>query len=301
MTDYVDFEEENVAWCWVERDGAMVYEKVKLNHMIFGDTDSGGFSLEQFFPPDADVGEVVGFADDLGRIVNESFPDFCMRAFNCPESRRTTIKTDREVVSDKSLFLSKKRYVMSLVDQEGKRVNKLKIMGVEIKKSDTSKAIKKMLMDLVNYILDGLTMEQVLDKIREMRKDFDALPVSEIAKPINVKTLKKCQDSLAMTGEMTGFPYQVRATMFWNQMCGPRDRKIMPGEKVGLVYIRNPKSKYIAFPIDMEFFPEWFDELYIDRDTEWEKAHKKLQSYLSSIGWDIQGRKDAIKSDLFGI
>lgn len=295
-----DFLETNVIWGWVDSDDGYRWGSIDLNNARAGDTDS--IMLE--FPPsiaaDLDVDSSVEIADTIGKLTNKAFPDFCMHAFNCPEERKHTIQTDREVVSDKSLFLSKKRYIMHIVDSEGQRVDKLKIMGVELKKSDTSKAIKTLLMELVLAILDGKTEAELLPLIKEMKIRFRNFPPSEIAKPINVKTLKKCQDMYETTGDMKGFPYQVRAAMFWNSLCGKTDKTIVPGDKVGLLYIKHPKSKYIAFPIDMTTFPEWFSELQVDYETEWTKAHNKLESYLASIGLDIQGRKDSIKQELFG-
>lgn len=299
--EQIDFLEDNKIWCWKHDGDSYAFGEVDLSTAIAGDTDSIMLSLGKVFPDKyGDVDEVVTVADTIGELTNKSFPDFCEHAFNCPATRRDTIKTDREVVSDKSLFLSKKRYIMHVVDSEGKRVDKLKIMGVEIKKSDTSKAIKSMLSELVNAILDGVSGDDLLDVVKKMKQEFKNRPSTEIAKPINVKTLKKCQDIYNTTGDMKGFPYQVRAAMFWNSMCGNRDKKIVPGDKIGLLYIRGQKSKYIGFPIDLVDFPDWFSELVVDYDTEWTKANKKIESYLSSIGMDIAGRKNSIKKELFG-
>lgn len=292
-------EKPNTFYTWYLKDGEYVFTEYTANNAIFGDTDSAGFLLEDRVRGE-DIDDIIFVADTIGELTNKAFPDFCMHAFNCPEERKHTIQTDREVVSDKSLFLSKKRYIMHIVDSEGQRVDKLKIMGVELKKSDTSKAIKALLMELVLAILDGKTETELLPLIKEMKIRFKNFPPSEIAKPINVKTLKKCQDMYETTGDMKGFPYQVRAAMFWNSLCGKTDKTIVPGDKVGLLYIKHPKSKYIAFPIDMTTFPEWFSELQVDYETEWTKAHNKLESYLASIGLDIQGRKDSIKQELFG-
>jgi DNA polymerase elongation subunit (family B) len=301
MTDMIDFEETNVVWGWRDdpKEG-YVWDQLPLKHAIAGDTDSIMLTLNSVVGEDDSLDDIVAVADEIGNLTNEAFPDFCVRAFNTPESRKGTVKTDREVVFDKALFLTKKRYIMHVVDSEGKRVDKMKIMGVELKKSDTSKAIKQILRKLVDMILDGYDMDYVLDEVQKMRRSFEEFSAIEIAKPINVKTLKRCQDAYAMTGSMKGFPYQVRATMFWNENCGKLDKQIMPGEKVGLVYIKHPKSKYIAFPIDMTVFPDWFDEFKIDYATEWLKAKKKIENYLASLEWDAKGRRDAIKRDLFG-
>lgn len=257
-------------------------------------------SFPQGIADELDTDLAVEIADRIGELTNKAFPDFCMHAFNCPEERKHTIRTDREVVSDKSLFLSKKRYIMHIVDSEGHRVDKLKIMGVELKKSDTSKAVKDMLFTLVNHILDGYDEDAILTKIQEMKEWFRTLPPHDIAKPMSVKTLKKCEDSFKMTGSTKGFPYQVRAAMFWNRKCGNGDRRIMPGDKIRLLYIKNKECKYIGFPVDLTTLPDWFDDFIIDYDTEWEKANTKIESYLSSVGLDVSGRKAAIRQDLFG-
>lgn len=298
---HIDFsgKDVNTFHTWYLDGDEYIFTEYTANNAIFGDTDSAGFLIEDKVRGES-VDDIVLLADTIGELTNKAFPGFCMHAFNCPESRKHSIQTDREVVSDRSLFLSKKRYIMHLVDVEGSRVDKLKIMGVELKKSDTSKAIKDMLRVLVNHILDGHREDDILAAIQEMKKDFKKISPHDIAKPMSVNTLKKCEDSYRMTGSMKGFPYQVRAAMFWNSNCGPNDRRIMPGDKIRLLYIKNKKSKYIAFPVDMITMPEWFNEIIIDYDKEWDNANKKIESYLSSIGLDVAGRKAAIRDKLFG-
>lgn len=298
-----DFDSVNTVWTWSGRDGKYQWEYIHLNNLIYGDTDSAYLTLDKMLEvvgEGQDLDKIVEIADTVGEVTNLAFPDFCMHAFNCPADRAGVIKTARETVSDKSLFLSKKRYILHVVDDEGKRIDKLKIVGVELKKSDTSIAIKKLLGELVNMILDGLEMDHVLDTIDDMRRSFTEFTPHEIAKPISIKTLKKCEDMLAATGSDKGFPYQVRAAMFWNENCTNLDKRNLSGEKVALLYIRHPKSKYIAFPIDMVTFPDWFHQFNIDYDTEWEKAKKKLVNYLTAMGWDVASRKKAIREDLFG-
>lgn len=298
--DFQDEEKRNVFWAWNLDGPDLKYEPYHGDFMIAGDTDSAMMTLERHFSPDANIDDVVLFADDLGTLVNEGFPEFCMRAFNCPEDRKETVKTDREKVSDKSLFLTKKRYIMHVVDSEGKRVDELKIMGVELKKSDTSVIVKKMLRKVVDLILDDVSQETLLAQVRKFREEFPQVPPQEIATPISVKTLKRCEDAFAMTGDMKGFPYQVRAAMYWNSLCGTHDKRIMPGEKIGLLYIRRHESKYIGFPIDTVKFPDWFDSIPIDFQTEWDKAEKKIENYLTAIGWDYKSRVVAERNDLFG-
>lgn len=297
---YTDFEDTNVIWGWKKRDDDFVFDTIHIDRAVAGDTDSIMLNINDF-SEGLSEDEVIHLSNEVGQLTNDSFPEFCMAAFNCPEDRKGTIKTDREIVSDKSFFLSKKRYIMHVIDKEGTPKDELKIMGVELKKSDTSFAVKELLMILVNMILDGADMAEVLQRVKMMKKEFREFTPKEIAKPISVKSLKKSQDIFEMTGDMKGIPYHNRAAMFWNQIKKNTDKEIYTGEKIGVIYIKDKRSKYIGIPIDLISFPEWFEkDIIIDYDTEWKKAEKKLTNYLASMGWDIQSRKEEQRKSLFG-
>ena len=49
----------------------------------------------------------------------------------------------REVISNKAIWVAKKRYMMNVLDEEGVRLakHKLKIMGIEAVKSSTLKFV----------------------------------------------------------------------------------------------------------------------------------------------------------------
>lgn len=297
-----DFEEINTVWTWVLEDGEFVWRLIKLESMIAGDTDSTYNHLDKLRVDEnnLDVDDVVQIADLIGELANESFPDFCAHAFNCPTDRKDIVKTDREAVSDKSLFLTKKRYIMHLVDYEKERVDKLKQQGVEIVKSDTPVAIKKILSELVELLLDNADIKQIREAIAARKEWFFSQELAVVAKPMNAKTLKKSMDLLEKTGSMKGIPYQVRAIMFYNKMCAVGDQRIMPGDKVKLVYIRHHKSKYIAVPVDMTVYPEWFEEIKIDYEEEWKRAKKKIEGYLKAVGMDVASRRADVGRKLLG-
>lgn len=297
---YEDFKETNLIWTWKKSENGYFYDKYFVDGMIFGDTDSGGFRLPELVAETEDIDLICEFADTVGKLANESFPDFVKNVFNCPEERQHIIQTDREVVSDKSLFLTKKRYIMHMVDKEGVRIDKLKIMGVEIKKSGTSVFLKQALIDLVNKILDGESREQVHKWSVNLRKELENAQIKDIYTPISTKTLKKCQNIYDMTGDMKGFPWQVRAAMFYNSLCGDKDQTIKPGDKVGIIYIKHHKSKYIALPIDAVCLPDWVDKIVVDYNTTWNKIYKKIVNYITVLGWDYQTRKEELQKDLFG-
>lgn len=301
---YEDFvgEVPNEFWLpLVKSDGSMKIEKYRAEYQIAGDTDSAMCKL-----PDAiaegidDMDDVMEICDDICDTTNEAFSDYIGKVFNIPEERRPVIQADREVISDKALFVTKKRYIMHVVNLEGEAVDKLKIMGLEIIKSDTSIAVKEILTEITNMILDEKTIDDVLTRVDEIKEEYKTRPIRDIAIPSGCKTLKKVQDMVKADGSMKGAHYTARAAMFYNGQCGMMDKKVMPGERIGVVYIKHPESKYVGYPLEEEHLPEWLDDLVIDYRTMWDKAYKKITNYLKSMEWDIQSRKENHRKDLFG-
>lgn len=302
MEQHEDFTRDipNSVWTWVDSNAGYAFEEVVINNAIAGDTDSIMLTFPNGILDGEDQSDIIAISDAIAEMTNDTFPEFVKFAFNAPDSRKDVIQTDREIISDASFFLSKKRYILHVVNDEGKQSDKLKIMGVELKKSDTPEAVKTMLKELVDIILSGGNKQDAKDAVKRMKNEYPSYDIREIARPMSVNGLKVYNDAYAMDGSMKGFPYNVRAAMFYNSMCGPSDKKIVPGDKIGIVYIKDSRSKYIGFPIDINTLPSFVEELKIDYETQWDKAHKKLISYMSSMGWDIQSQKKAKRNEIFG-
>jgi DNA polymerase elongation subunit (family B) len=296
MSIYVDFDKTelpNTVHCWVERDGGLSFEKYHINNLIAGDTDSCMMDVNRLFPSGTTAEEVTVVCDDICDIVNDSYSDFIKSVFNIPDSRINSMKSDREMISDKSLFLTRKRYICHLVNYEGEVVDKLKIMGVEIKKSGTPPIVKQFLMELVNLMLDDVEFNDVMAAIKQMELRFYEASIKEIAKPISVKTLNKAYDTLKQTDSYKGISYNAKAAMLWNKINGDNKtpHAIKAGEKVGLISVHHEFGKYLAFPIDMEVFPAWFHEIELDRVIMWQQVNTTIHNYLTSMGWDGESRK----------
>jgi DNA polymerase elongation subunit (family B) len=268
-----------------------VYQEYQSKYLIAGDTDSAYIDLGDVFDADADVKDVVEFADFIGKTTNDSFKHFMKDVFNVPDDRAEIIQTDREVVSDKSYFLAKKMYVMHVVNEEGVDVDKLKMMGVSIKKTDTPVVVQNMLKDLVNMLMDRKSYEEVNKFITEFKAHYKTLPMLDIGKPIGVKSFTKYDTSYQKTGSMKNFPYHVRASIYYNELCGTNDLKIDSNDKVRIVYIKHPKYKYIALPVDVEEYPSFVDGLHIDWNTMWNTVQQKIDIFLTPIGYDRDSRQ----------
>lgn len=294
-----DFKETNHVWCFDIKTGE--FKKYDLKHMVAGDTDSGYFNLPIEITEDDTIDDIVGLCDSIAEEVDSAFPEFVKMAFNCPEERKDTVKTDREVVADRSFFVTKKRYAMRVIDDEGKRVNKTKMMGLEIKKADTATSVKAFLKKMVTMVLDGCDRDDLLEAKKQFKEEFFQMGIRDISPAMPANRLADYERQLEAQGNMKGFPYHMRAALHYNSLCGVKDRKIYVGEKFYVCNIKGSKSKYISMPVDLNRTPEIVESVIIDYQVMWKKAEKKINNYMKALGWDIAGMVVNNSTSIFGI
>jgi DNA polymerase elongation subunit (family B) len=268
------------------------YQEYETKYIIAGDTDSAYIDLGELFDKETPEEDVIKFADEIGAKTNDAFPDFMLDVFNSNRESSKVIQTEREVVSDKSYFLGgKKMYVMHIINNEGITIDKLKIMGVAIKKSDTPKIIQDFLRNLVEMLMDKESYENVRNYVDSFNESYYNKSFLEIGKPMGIKSLKKYEVKYEKVKNMKGFPYHVRAAMNYNSLCGMNDKKIVSGDKIRIVYLKHPKFKYIAVPVDIDVLPSFIDNLVIDWMAQWNTVVKKINIFLEPIGYDRSSRQ----------
>ena len=97
---------------------------------------------------------------------------------------------------------------------------------------------------------------------------------------------------------MKGFPYHVRASMYYNSLCGLSDTRIMSGEKIRIVYLNHSTFKYIAVPVDADVLPSFIDDLDVNWNQQWETVMKKINIFLTPIGYDKKSRQNSLTESL---
>ncbi len=103
--------------------------------VVYGDTDSTYFHTFAENQKDA-----VKIADYVAKQINDAYPTFMQEAFLCQEGY-PAISAEREIVSDRGIFVDKKRYILHVADLSGKTVDKMKIMGLDTKKTTMPKEV----------------------------------------------------------------------------------------------------------------------------------------------------------------
>ena len=274
--------------------------------VIYGDTDSCYFSAWSVLKAEVEQGRMewsketcIALYDSIADQVNESFPGFMEQAFHCPREMGELIKCGREMVADRSLFITKKRYAVNIIDLEGKRldvngkIGKTKATGLDLKRSDTPKVIQDFLLEILNKILSGVERDDVIEHIRKFKYEFMERPGWEKGSPKRVNNLTKYGAAEAKQGK-ANMPGHVRAALNWNQMrkmnSDNYSMQIVDGMNTIVCKLKSNALGWtsIGYPTDEKRLPTWFTELPFDDSTmEATVVDGKLDNLLGVLAWDL--------------
>jgi DNA polymerase elongation subunit (family B) len=117
----------------------------------------------------------------------------------------------RESICDKAIWTAKKRYILSVWDEEGVRYKepKVKVSGLEIVKSSTPQICRDKMRQAVKLILTK-DENAVVEFIEKFRTEFENLPASDIAAPRGVRGLEK------YAKKKNGIPIHVKGALVFN-------------------------------------------------------------------------------------
>ena len=274
--------------------------------VIYGDTDSCYFSAWSVLKNEVAQGRMewsketcIALYDSIADQVNESFPGFMEQAFHCPRDMGELIKCGREMVADRSLFITKKRYAVNIIDLEGKRldvsgkIGKTKATGLDLKRSDTPKVIQDFLLEILNKILSGTQRDDVIEHIRKFKYEFMERPGWEKGSPKRVNNLTKYGAAEKEQGK-ANMPGHVRAALNWNQMrkmnSDNYSMQIVDGMKTIVCKLKSNALGWtsIGYPTDEQRLPEWFKELPFDDGLmEATVVDQKIDNLLGVLEWDL--------------
>lgn len=288
------------------------------NEIIYGDTDSCYASLQDTV---SSKEEAIEIADEIVNAVNSKFPEFMKGAFLCQPGFETLIRANREVVAESSIFQAKKKYMLYVVNLEGKDIDRddkksFKTMGSDIKTSTTPEHIKQFLKKVTLDILYGVDKKQIEDYIVKFRTGFDvqskdSIHPLEIATQGSAKVLEDYYQRWARTekkglGKIT-LPGHIRASINYNEclkLFNDKDSQpITSGSKIRLVYlVKNDHNfKSIAFPAETEKFPLWFEQHFqVDMKIMEEKLiDNKLSNIFNALDWTVPTVQSQFNNSVF--
>lgn len=288
------------------------------NEIIYGDTDSVYASLQNCV---SSKDEAIEIADEIVNAVNKKFPEFMRTAFLCQPGFDGLIRANREVIAESSIFQAKKKYMLYVVNLEGKDLDKedkkaFKTMGSDIKTSTTPEPIKKFLKKVTLDILYGVDKSLIENYIIEFRNNFDITSASgvhplEIATQGSAKVLEDYYQRWSRLEKKglgkVNLPGHIRAAINYNEcLRNFNDKNSLPitsGSKIKLVYLEKNdyNFKSMAFPADTDKFPNWFNETFkVDMKIMEEKLiDNKLSNIFTALGWEVPTIQSQFNNSVF--
>jgi DNA polymerase elongation subunit (family B) len=278
--------------------------------IVYGDTDSCYFSAYPILKPQIDSGDLewnketcISVYDGIAEQANQSFPAFMERAFHAPRKNGEIIKAGRELIGDRSIFITKKRYAINIFDKEGKRKDidgkygDIKAMGLDLKRADTPKYVQEFLMRVLSMVIQqGKQREDVILAIKDFKRILSAQDswTKGSPKSVNKLTYYEELERNSPVGR-ANMPGHVRGALNYNYLRRANSdnysMKIVDGMKVIVCKLKSNPLNFtsIAYPTDELRLPKWFCELpFDDKEMERTLVDEKIDNLLGVLNWDLR-------------
>ena len=236
---------------------------------------------------------ILEIADEVQSYLNESYDYFAKKFCNLTKHR---FDIKQEVIAKSGLFVTKKRYGLKIINDNGKKVDKMMVKGLDTVRSSFPMAMRTMLSKLLEDILMGVPKEKLDKFIINFKDSMKLMEFDKIAIPTSVKGIKKYKtDGGLFSSYAKGTPVHVKSALFYNDILthmkiSKRFTEIFDGEKIKWVYLKNNPIglETIAYkghedpPKILEFIRQ-----YINPDKLYKQAlHKKIMMLYEALGWD---------------
>ena len=275
-----------------------------IDHCIYIDTDSVFYSalplVKKRFPEldikneDTMSKSILQIASEVQAYLNRSYDYFAKKFCNL-DKHRFDIK--QEVIAKSGLFVTKKRYGLKIINDNGKKVNKMLIKGLDTVRSSFPIAMREMLSKLLEDILMDVPKEKLDKFILNFKNSMKLMDFNKIAIPIGVKGMRKYYNKHGdiFKSHLLRTPVHVKSALYYNDFLkhykiSKQYSPIFNGEKIKWVYLKqNPLGLNTIAYKGYEDPPEilQFIRKFINHDKIYKQAlHKKIMMLYNALRWD---------------
>lgn len=280
--------------------------------VVYGDTDSCFFDFDsildkmgvKFFNSNEDgsvevTEEAHNIIKDFEVTLNNRINEWAREVLNSKDPR---YKFSREKICYMGLFITKKNYIIRVVDNEGESCDKIVARGVELVKSSHSQEVKDLIQGIIKGIFYNKTKKEIDELYMASLEEFKELPPSAIALRKNAKDHEKWATK-DINRIAKGTPSHHKAAIYYNYLISDlglegKYPKISSGQKIKTIYLAPNKYgfKYMAFLDDL---PEEFG-LEPDYKTQFNKMVSSLVTRCyNGLGWMVPDVDNIRYVDLF--
>ena len=290
-----------------------ICEPGKVNYCAYVDTDSNYINakplLEYLWSNYKDLDDKTkdsnaeAVAGRFEKEINEYYSDLAVECFNVPKDEEHFLEMKTECVIRSAYFRATRRYAQWITKQEGIEKDTLDIKGLEFMKANFPKILGTFFNRILEQVLKGAQKEDILEQIREFKKEIISGKISiiQLGNPTSVKKLDDYVGVKARAGEMfsgikKGAPAAVKAAIRYNDLLRfwKLDRNynaITKVDKIKWVYLKdNPyKIEALAFlDYDMPDKIKDFLEQFADRKNVFESILlNKLEGFFTDLEWEL--------------
>ena len=238
------------------------------------------------------ISEVCGEVQDY---LNTSYDYFSKKFLNI-DNHEFDIK--QEVIAKTGLFITKKRYGLRIINDAGRKVNKIQVKGLDTVRSNFAVAMKELLQNVLDDILADVPKEQIDERIMKFKRNMNMLHYDVMANPIGVKGIGKYRvkdEETSFAKYKKGAPVHVKASINYNSILehwyeGRKYEKITNGSKIKWVYLKDNKFGFdtIAYK-GYEYPPQILDFIkqHIDHKKMFQQAmSKKIGMFYKAMKWE---------------
>jgi DNA polymerase elongation subunit (family B) len=274
------------------------------DHCIYIDTDSVFYSalplIQKRFPTmdyDSETlmsKRILDVVDEIQKFMNGSYDYFAKKFLNLDKHR---FEIKQELIAKSGLFIVKKRYGLKIINDNGVKVNKLHVKGLDLVRSNFPKAMGELLKSVLEDILATVPKDKIDERIINFKESMKLLNFDRIAMPTGVKNLKKYSNGKAgkFTNFAKGSPAHVKAAITYNDLIGhygltKKYEKITSSEKIRWVYLKqNELGLESCAYKGYEDPPQIID--FIKKHINYKKMYtqmleKKIMMFYETLKWN---------------
>ena len=281
--------------------------KGKTDYVVASDTDSIYVTLDKLVEKTCQGKTDEQIVNFLSKVCDNKLEPYIEKCFSQLSKYTNAFKNamvmKREVITNKAIWVAKKRYMMNVLDEEGVRLAKpkLKIMGIEAVKSSTPQVCRGKIKEAINIIMskDENTLQNF---IKDFKQEFSKLPAEQVSFPRSCNNVKKYRSSKDIF--IKGSPIHVKGALIYNYQIKKMKLQnkyplIQDGDKIKFVKLleQNP-FRFDVISYVTKLPTEFKLENCIDYEIQFEKTFlDPMRFILEAIGW--QAEKKSTLEDFF--